>query len=250
MHNLIHIANDFGWFIGSFDNNHQHRHYAIQLSIPIDGILSINTSSTTLETVSPILIKSNIIHRLVSKGQHIVILINPASTIGHYWNSLINDEVSVLDQKPAAALQAIVNDRALLSENPSEFSKQLNELLMSYDCFCDSFIHQGDDRINSALDYLQNHYNRVVPLEEIAEFSNISTSRFLHLFKEHTGITYRRSQLWTKLNKAIPLLENQSLTQTAHETGFADSAHFSRTFRENFGFSPHRFLKVSQFVQV
>jgi AraC family transcriptional regulator len=40
------------------------------------------------------------------------------------------------------------------------------------------------------------------------------------------------------------------LTTAAHEAGFADSAHLSRTFRDTFGLAPSRIFKRSQFIQV
>jgi len=87
-------------------------------------------------------------------------------------------------------------------------------------------------------------------LGEVAGHCSLSPSRFQHVFKETTGQSFRRAQLWTKMSHALPHLGKQSLTSLAHQFGFADSAHFSRTFRENFGFSPRDLLKNSQFIQV
>ena len=53
------------------------------------------------------------------------------------------------------------------------------------------------------------------------------------------GIAYRAFVKWRKL---LATLESVScgadLTQAAHEGGFADSAHFSRTFKDTFGLTP------------
>ena len=126
----------------------------------------------------------------------------------------------------------------------------LNSIITEYDCFCSSAIHKGDERMNIALEFLTANSEQIVPVEDVANHCNLSSSRFLHLFKEQTGITYRRAQLWNKLMKGITQFGKVSLTEIAHCNGFSDSAHFSRTFKENFGFSPRDFLKISQFVQV
>jgi AraC-like DNA-binding protein len=126
----------------------------------------------------------------------------------------------------------------------------LNSVITKYDCFCFSAIHKGDERMNLALAYLSDKSDQIVPLIDVADHCNLSSSRFLHLFKEQTGITYRRAQLWNKLMKGITQFGKMSLTEIAHYSGFSDSAHFSRTFKENFGFSPRDFIKISQFVQV
>lgn len=247
MKNKIHINRDYGWFIGGFDHNQSHKHYAIQFSIPLRHNITVKTPHQTITTKQPLLIRPQVEHRLTSSSAHFLLLINPASTIGHYWHALIKDEVEEFTTAPATELQAILSNPAL---NPAELHQKINALIMAHDCFCTSFIHQGDERINKALDYLQKNPDRPVPLDEIAQHCHVSPGRFLHLFKEKTGITYRRAQLWARVVNAMLLLGAKSLTKVAHEVGFSDSAHLSRTFRENFGFSPREFLKISRFIQV
>lgn len=245
MKNQIHIERDFGWFIGDFDNNQNHRHYGIQLSIPITEKIFIKTSETSIESEKPILIKPNVIHQVVSTSRHFLLLMNPASTIGHFWNHLCHEEIQEVSLAPATDLKNV-----LIKNSGKQIPAiELNSLINEYNCFCSSAIHKGDNRINKALEYLFHRSKSVVPIEEVASHCHLSSSRFMHLFKEQTGITYRRAQLWNKLTKTIPQFGTMSLTELALQNGFADSAHFSRTFKENFGFSPRDFLKISQFVQ-
>jgi AraC-like DNA-binding protein len=57
-----------------------------------------------------------------------------------------------------------------------------------------------------------------------------------HLFVEQTGLPFRTYLLWLRLTKAVAVFAGGgSLTEAAHEAGFSDSAHFSRTFRRMFG---------------
>jgi len=246
MENQIHIDRDFGWFIGDFDNNRLHRHYAIQLNIPIEGKVILRTNEDEVESEDPILIKSNVTHQVISNNRQFLLLINPASTIGHFWNHLSDKDIQEINLSPATDLK-----RVLIDTNQQQVpDKELNSIIKKHDCSCNSAIHKGDERINSALVYLSNHFDRIVPLDEIADYCHVSTSRFLHLFKEETGITYRRAQLWNKLLKGMPQFGKRSLTEIAHGVGFSDSAHLSKIFKENFGFSPSEFLKISQFIQV
>ena len=246
MNNHIHINRDFGWFIGGFDNNKQHRHYAIQLSIPLENQLIIKTPETTLQSTNPILIKSNVVHQVLSNSRQFLLLINPASTLGHFWNHLSEEEIQEVTLKSVIDLKSVL----IASDQQVIQTSELNSIIEQQDCFCHSAIHKGDDRINRALTYLSKHSDRVVPLEDIAHHCALSPSRFLHLFKAETGITYRRAQLWMKLMSALPDFGKKSFTQIAHQNGFSDSAHLSRIFKENFGFSPREFLKISQFIQV
>ncbi|UII24271.1 AraC family transcriptional regulator [Fulvivirga ligni] len=240
----IHIDKDFGWFIGQFDNNQKHRHYALQLSIPIDGSICIKSSGISLETASPVLIKPNVVHQITSNSSHFLLLVNPASTVGHFWNQISLNEMEEIQNPVSEHLKEVLRDK-----KPS-LEDHLNKIINENDCWCDAVVHRGDERINKALSYLSHHFDRVVSLEEIAHYCHLSSGRFLHLFKEETGITYRRLQLWNKLTKAFPQLTKKSLTEIAHHNGFADSAHLSRAFKENFGFTPREFIKISQFIQV
>ncbi len=108
-----------------------------------------------------------------------------------------------------------------------------------------------DPRIRMALDFMKEQPERKAPLYLIAQTVGLSESRIVHLFKEQIGIPIRRYLLWLRLVQAIDhLFNNASLTRAAHEAGFADSAHFTRTFRAMFGVTPSELFKNSQFVQV
>ncbi len=85
---------------------------------------------------------------------------------------------------------------------------------------------------------------------QVAEQLSLSTSRFLHLFREHMGIPWRRYLLWRRMICAIQsMLAGSNATEAAFATGFSDSAHLSRTFKSNFGMTIRQaqqlFLKSS-----
>lgn len=82
------------------------------------------------------------------------------------------------------------------------------------------------------------NFEKVLSLEEVAEKCFLSPTRFLHLFKEKTNLTFRRYQLWNKLIQSLPFLVKHSITETAHSFGFSDSSHYIRTFKETFGVTP------------
>jgi AraC-like DNA-binding protein len=64
----------------------------------------------------------------------------------------------------------------------------------------------------------------------------LSESRFSHLFVEQIGLPFRTYLLWLRLSIAVErMAAGDSLTVAAHDAGFADSAHFSRTFLRMFG---------------
>ncbi len=69
-----------------------------------------------------------------------------------------------------------------------------------------------------------------------AHVAGLSSSRFQHLFKEQTGLSFRRYRLWARLQATMSYVkEGKSLTQAAHDAGFASSAHLSAAFKAMFG---------------
>jgi AraC-like DNA-binding protein len=110
---------------------------------------------------------------------------------------------------------------------------------------------QFDPRIRDALALLRELPESKASVRDIAESVGLSESRFMHLFKEQVGIPVRRHLLWLRLMGALDsVLAGQSLTTAAHEAGFADSAHLSRTFRDMFGMTLSGCFKNSRFLQV
>jgi AraC family transcriptional regulator len=96
-----------------------------------------------------------------------------------------------------------------------------------------------DPRIARGLDFIRDRLRGPVSLADVASACALSTGRFRHLFVRETGVAFRPYVLWLRLNAAIECsMRGRSWTEAAHEAGFADSAHLSRTFRRMFGMNP------------
>jgi len=115
-------------------------------------------------------------------------------------------------------------------------------------------IGAGDNlnpRVKQAIQVIHETQGRELTLEYIASHVFLSESRISHLFKREVGIPIQRYLLWYKLAQAaFNIGKGLSLTAAAEEAGFADSAHFSRSFRVMFGVTPSQILKRSRHVQV
>jgi len=96
-----------------------------------------------------------------------------------------------------------------------------------------------DPRISRAIAWVRARLDSRFALSDAAEVANLSPSRFRHLFVAQTGVSFRAYLLWARVETAVGAAMNgQSWTAAAHEAGFADSAHLSRTCRRMFGFTP------------
>jgi len=95
-----------------------------------------------------------------------------------------------------------------------------------------------DKRIERAIEVLRERIGEAVTMTEIADAVHLSPERFRHLFLKlkETGIRFRPYVLWLRLELAIAsYAAGNNLTEASYAGGFADSAHFSRTFKRMFG---------------
>ncbi len=96
-----------------------------------------------------------------------------------------------------------------------------------------------DPRVAQALSWARAHLSEDPTLATMAARAGLSTERFRHLFRIEVGTPLRRWLRWARLRRAVELaLAGASLTSAAHEAGFSDQAHLSRTFSGMFGLSP------------
>ncbi|GGQ83028.1 helix-turn-helix transcriptional regulator [Couchioplanes azureus] len=74
---------------------------------------------------------------------------------------------------------------------------------------------------------------------DLAARVGLSPSRFLHLFRDHTGTSFRRYRLWLRMVRAAALIRDRAdLTTAAMDAGFASPSHFSASFHSMFGLRP------------
>lgn len=98
----------------------------------------------------------------------------------------------------------------------------------------------SEPRVRRALLLMEQNLARPIPVATIAEQLGMSVRQLERLCREELGMgpasLYRR----LRLRYAHWLIENtdRSVTEIAIEAGFADCAHLSRLFKENYGQTP------------
>jgi transcriptional regulator GlxA family with amidase domain len=82
-----------------------------------------------------------------------------------------------------------------------------------------------------------------VCLRSVATTLRISDEHLCRLLKRHTGTTFRRHLVRTRVMAARRLVETTTLSmkEIAARTGFRDGSHFDHVFRAAFGNCPRSF---------
>lgn len=104
----------------------------------------------------------------------------------------------------------------------------------------------GDPRVAKAVRRLDARPQEFEHLADLAAVVGLSPSRFHALFRREVGMPFRRYRLWRRMAVVMRwVATGRSLTDAAHEAGFASSAHLSTTFRDMFGLPPSRLLHLN-----
>lgn len=95
---------------------------------------------------------------------------------------------------------------------------------------------------------LENHPERKLDLNSLAEAHYISSYYLSHVFHRVTGYTIKRYLLLCRISLACMLLSEGSKTvaQVAVACGFTDASNFSRYFREITGMTPWEYRKIGK----
>lgn len=214
--------------------NKMHAHHAFQLTFAAGGTVGIRTA----EGLVPgpiILIAPDVPHAIGPTGRIALLFVEPESSVGAGLRRL-------LQGKPVARLPELPENEGELAriwDRPRASDAALVQLGRS---LLDGVLgrverdHGFDLRIGRVLAQLDRDGQSDLTAAEAASVACLSESRFSHLFVEQVGLPFRTFLLWRRLMRSVEqVAAGQSLTEAAHAAGFADSAHFSRTFQRMFG---------------
>lgn len=82
---------------------------------------------------------------------------------------------------------------------------------------------------------------------DCAGLAGLSSSRFLHLLKQETGIPFRRLCAWKRARGLLYQVSRRaSLTHIALDIGYPDATHFSHSIRRTYGLTPRDIVAGSR----
>ena len=95
-------------------------------------------------------------------------------------------------------------------------------------------------RLKQVLAYIEEHLDRELRLQELADLAALSAFHFARSFRQSVGVTPHQYIVQRRVQRAKELLlrPEWSIEQVASATGFAGASQFSRVFRQNAGATP------------
>jgi AraC-like DNA-binding protein len=214
-----------------------HAHHAIQVTISLGGSFSLHTKDSSMGS-NAVAVAADAFHEFEAEGLIAFLFVEPEGRPGRAISNRLFDHCELasvpLDllgdfrERAAAAYRAA--DTATLIELGRILAANLAAGIKA---------DAPDLRVRKAIAWAAQQLEGPASLPEAAAAVGLSADRLRHLFVEQTGLPFKTYMLWLRLTRALErFAAGASLTQAAHDSGFADSAHLSRTFRRMFGVAP------------
>ncbi|PJZ54092.1 helix-turn-helix transcriptional regulator [Leptospira adleri] len=237
------IWKEMAIYIGQSFSTKRHSHFFIQLCLGNKEELRLKGSDGNWHSFKAALIPSGVSHETEMNDHDFVLILLDPITMGA---GLFSDR-SPISGKPAIEVGDVLDWEKIrfFFENQDVSPEILKDEIVKRILKSETGKSQipKDIRIIRSMKRLSDS-DDTLTLKEVAKEAGLSTSRFRHLFRKETGITFSGYRLWIKTRRAILSLGNHpELIHAAYQGGFADQAHFSRIFRRSFGMSPSEFVK-------
>ncbi|MDR2271757.1 MAG: AraC family transcriptional regulator [Sphingobacterium sp.] len=102
----------------------------------------------------------------------------------------------------------------------------------------------SENRLQTVLNHLHDHYTHPIKMEDIAILSNLSLRTVERLFKKETGMTLVKYQQFLRIIKSLELLSTKELTisQIAYQVGYQSVQAFTNSFFAVMGYRPSTFI--------
>jgi len=213
-----------------------HTHHALQITLTLEGQFRLHLPDRSLEA-SAVVVAADASHAFEPRGSIALLFVDPESPEGRFLTNTIlgKESVAPLSDNQAGLIRDPILDLYRHASTTDQQWRDLGQTLVR------SLVGLArapspDRRVRLSIEWAMEHLDERLSITDVADKVGLSVDRMSHLFVEQTGLPFRTYLLWLRMRKALDAYaRGVPLTMAAHDAGFADSAHLSRTFRRMFG---------------
>lgn len=145
-------------------------------------------------------------------------------------------------------LQNIINDSCEFQNSLSEiFVFLINENIK---CQNNSNLLGNISFQNDMISFLNQNFHKKITLDEMSTIFQIDKFKLMRLFKSLVGLSPQEYLTSLRIeNSKKMILENESIVNTALDSGFYDQSHFTNSFKKFVGVSPNEYRNSCNIFQ-
>lgn len=197
--------------------------------------------------------KQNFISESIRKldGYNALFILESQYRAKHYFKNKLH-----LNRSSMAKMEFILNSMIAELDQKQEgykiiLSNKLEELIINLSrqySSLDATEAKSLVRIGKVIDYLENHFDDKIQLNDLAEMAFMSPRNFQRIFKKAVGSTPSSYLMQIRLQRARKLLRNTNtpVSDIAIQCGFGDGNYFTKCFKKEIGYTPVKFRMRNQ----
>ncbi|MBE7047458.1 MAG: helix-turn-helix domain-containing protein [Ruminococcaceae bacterium] len=263
IHNTRKATEDYIW------DMHIHKECEICMMKKGKKIFYINDKKITIDEGDIIFVNENIPHKTENFKNSECFLMQCKN---EYYATLTNANIScylLRKDEDYAVFRKGDETNLKLKELFEHIYKENDEKNLNYEMFVKSYVMQvfailyrceilkdavsffdekSINRILPALEYIENHYNENLNLQDVSKTLNVDKAHFCRLFKKATDTSFVQYLNFVRIQKAEKLLTETelSISEISHRVGFSSPTYFAETFRMIMNCTPRFYKKNKQ----
>lgn len=228
----IYLAGNHIMVKAGYSDPAMHRHSAAHLIVSSGGNFTLETEDSRI-SAKGVLIPSGCPHTVRNEGNALLVfMFDSTTTVAEDIKS-----VSVIEDETAEKIAELyLAGTQVDPAGKAEWYRGFIGEVISLFGAGRMQTRISDERIAGCIHYVEEHIEDDLTEEDVAGSAYLSVSRFSHLFKEQTGISFAGYLILRRMYKAYTLLASgMSITEAATMAGFSSPSHFAAVNKKIFG---------------
>ena len=242
-----------------YRNVHFHNEYEIILVLDGTGGIQIGSRFYTAAKGGIFIVNPNESHEFDNGGNHLICLIIQISSrfLNEYAPEISSLQFTSNKIASGTGLHRAILDTAFcfLEKEPFFRMNTVSGILEIFRILTETEPFELNSRINDDLrltrmrtwqDYIEEHADAPLSLDDLAEQEQLSATYVSHLFREYFGITFQEYLNNVRFERALFLLNSTTMPvyDLALAAGFSDPKYLNEQFRKHFDCSVRTYRKL------
>jgi AraC-like DNA-binding protein len=241
---LMLITPERVFYAGLLGRPRQRGSGAFHVYVAIEGGLRLSLEGAAESYGELAVVLPDVRHTIASDHRSVICVLIEPETVGAGALDALAKRVSGAERRFFADRIRAVYAQWLLQPCGGEIGSVAFDIM----CFGEALPRRAlDPRVMRAIAQIGRFCGEPVTAASCAVEAGLSSSRFLHLFKQETGISFRAFRAWKRARHLLHFAnQDLNLAHLAQDIGYPDSTHFSHSIRRFYGLKPRAIFSGSR----